>query len=298
VDQEARNMMLTLEPVAPPAITRGADERIKWRTSLPFIAVHLVPLAIFFTGVTTRAVLLFAGCYAVRLLCITAGYHRYFSHRSYRVSRPVQFLLALVGSSAAQKGPLWWAGEHRLHHRYVDGERDPHTPAKGFWFAHVGWILTERNSTTDFDLVKDLACYPELRFVDRYDWIGPWALALFCLAVGGWSGLVVGFFLSTVVLWHVTFAVNSVGHVFGRRRYDTADTSRNSFLLALLTGGEGWHNNHHRYPPSARQGFRWWQFDATWLTLRALALVRVVHDLKVPSAAILHDRLARRAPVA
>lgn len=254
---------------------------------MPFIAAHLVPLAAVVTGVTARALVVCAVCYFGRMLCITAGYHRYLSHRAFRVNRAVQFLLALGGTTAVQQGPLWWASHHRRHHRSTETEGDPHTPVKGFWFSHVGWILTARASTTDLSLVSDLARFPELRFLDRHDWIGPWALAAACTAVAGWSGLVIGFFLSTVLLWHATFAINSLGHLFGRRAYDTPDTSRNSLLLALLTAGEGWHNNHHRYPPSARQGFHWWQVDLTWLTLRLLAAARIVRDLKVPPRSVL-----------
>jgi stearoyl-CoA desaturase (delta-9 desaturase) len=198
----------------------------------------------------------------------------------------MQFLMAFAGTTAVQKGPLWWASHHRAHHRYVDTERDPHTPRKGFWWSHVGWILSDRYSATDASLVADLARYPELRFLNRFDWIGPWALALLCLAFAGWSGLVVGFFLSTVVLWHVTFTVNSFAHVFGRRRYATTDTSRNSLPIALITFGEGWHNNHHHYPPSARQGFFWWEIDPTWQVLRALRFLGVVKDLRTPSPAV------------
>jgi len=265
---------------------RSDEERINWRSSVPFIVVHLVPFAAVVTGVSTRAIVLCVVLYVTRLLCITAGYHRYFSHRSFRVSRPMQFLMAFAGTTAAQKGPLWWASHHRAHHRYVDTERDPHTPRKGFWWSHVGWILSDRYSATDASLVADLARYPELRFLNRFDWIGPWALALLCLAFAGWSGLVVGFFLSTVVLWHVTFTVNSFAHVFGRRRYATTDTSRNSVPIALITFGEGWHNNHHHYPPSARQGFFWWEIDPTWQVLRALRFLGVVKDLRTPSPAV------------
>ncbi len=265
---------------------RTAEERINWRSSVPFFVVHLVPMAAFLTGVTPRALGLCVVLYVTRLFCITAGYHRYFSHRSFRVSRIVQFALALAGTTAVQKGPLWWASQHRAHHRYVDTERDPHTPRKGFWWSHVGWILSDRYSATDVALVADLARYPELRFLNRYDWIGPWALALSCLAFAGWSGLVVGFFLSTVVLWHATFTVNSFAHVIGRRRYETGDTSRNSLPIALITFGEGWHNNHHHYPPSARQGFFWWEIDPTWQLLRVLRFVGVVKDLRTPPPAV------------
>ena len=254
--------------------------RMQWRSSVPFLAIHAVPLAAILTGISTRAVILGAVFYVVRMLFVTAGYHRYFAHRSYRVSRPVQLLLAFGGTTAAQKGPLWWAAHHRAHHRRTDRPGDVHSPADGFWWSHVGWILSDRHKRADEDLVADLAVFPELRWLDRHDWIGPWTLAAISFAVAGWSGLVVGFFGSTIAVWHATFLVNSVAHVFGRRRYDTADTSRNSLPVALVTFGEGWHNNHHRYPSAVRQGHAWWELDVTYLVLRSLAAVGIVHDLR------------------
>jgi stearoyl-CoA desaturase (Delta-9 desaturase) len=262
------------------------DERPNWRTSVPFLLFHLVPLLAVVTGVTARAAVFGIGAYAVRLFFITAGYHRYFSHRGFKTSRLVQLLLAFGGTTAVQKGPLWWAGHHRAHHRHADTDADVHTPLKGFWHSHVGWILADRHSRTDVDGVRDWLRYPELRFLDRHDWLGPWALAIASFLVAGWSGLVVGFFLSTVLLWHATFLVNSLAHVLGRRRYATRDTSRNSALIAALTFGEGWHNNHHHFPTSARQGFYWWELDVTWYVLRAMAAVRLVTDLRLPSAEV------------
>ena len=253
-------------------------------SNVPFAAFHLVPLLAVFTGVTAEAVVLGVVLYAGRMFLITAGYHRYFAHRSFKTGRVFQFLLAFGGTMATQKGPLWWAANHRDHHRWADTERDPHSPQAGFWWSHVGWILSGRYGAVDYARIADFAKYPELRFLDRHDWIGPWSLGVASFLIAGWSGLVVGFFASTVVLWHVTFCVNSVSHIFGRRPYPTTDTSRNNVPVALLTGGEGWHNNHHYYPASARQGFRWWQLDTTWLVLRALAVVGVVRDLRGPPA--------------
>jgi stearoyl-CoA desaturase (delta-9 desaturase) len=214
------------------------------------------------------------------MFCITAGYHRYFAHRSYRMARVPQFLVAFGGLTAAQKGPLWWAGNHRDHHRYADTPNDPHSPTKGFWWSHVGWVLSGRHSARDNGRIRDFAKYPELRFLDQHDWIGPWALGVACFLIGGWSGLVVGFFASTVLLWHATFCVNSLAHVIGRRRYDTDDLSRNSVLVAALTMGEGWHNNHHFAPSAARQGHRWWEFDPTFGVLRTLQAVGIVRGLR------------------
>jgi stearoyl-CoA desaturase (Delta-9 desaturase) len=275
-----------------PTLTRAADEKINWVSSLPFLLFHAVPLLAFLTGVTWRAMAIFVVLYAVRMFAVTAGYHRYFSHRSYRVSRPVQGALAFLGTTAVQKGPLWWASHHRSHHRYSDTDDDIHSPQKGFWWSHVGWILCDRYSATDLDRVRDLAAFPELRFIERYNAVGPWALGVAAFLVGGWSGLVVGFFGSTVLLWHATFTINSLNHTFGTRRYATTDTSRNNLLLALLTFGEGWHNNHHHYRASARQGFFWWEIDVSWYALRTLAAVGLVHDLRRPTREVMaRDRV-------
>ena len=263
------------------------DERINRTSSIPFLALHLMPLLAIFTGVSRTDLILCAALYLGRMFFITAGYHRYFAHRSYKMARVPQFLMALGGSTAAQKGPLWWAAHHRDHHRYADTDRDIHSPSKGFWWSHVGWFLSNRFKATNVDGIRDFARYPELRWLDRHDWVGPWALGIATFLVFGWSGLVVGFFTSTIFLWHGTFLVNSVAHVFGRRRYETDDTSRNSLLVALATGGEGWHNNHHHYPASARQGFFWWEIDPTWYGLRMLSWVGIVRGLRTPPERVL-----------
>ena len=268
------------------AYRRAPDERINRLTSVPFIALHFLPLLAIFVGVTVEAVVLCAVTYVARMFFITAGYHRYFAHRSYRMARVPQFLMAFGGTMAAQKGPLWWAGHHREHHRTSDTEADIHSPLRGFWWSHVGWILCDKYAETPTDRIKDFARFPELRFLNRFDWIGPWALGIACFLIAGWSGLLIGFFLSTVLLWHGTFVINSLAHVMGRRRYATEDTSRNSAVLAVITLGEGWHNNHHYYQASARQGFFWWEFDPSYYVLRALSWVGIVRDLKVPSERI------------
>jgi stearoyl-CoA desaturase (delta-9 desaturase) len=270
-------------------ISRGPVELegpldVSWRSSAPFILAHFIPLLALFTGITRTAVVLLVVLYAARVFFLTAGYHRYFAHRTYKMGRITQFVFALGGLTAAQKGPLWWAGWHRQHHRYTDTPRDPHSPEQGFWWSHIGWVLSGRYSKTPFAQINDFARFPELRFLDRHDWVGPWALAIACYLIGGWSGLVVGFFASTVLVWHATFAVNSVTHIVGRRRYATDDTSRNFAPVALLTFGEGWHNNHHRHPTSARQGEPWWEVDLSYLMLRALQAVGLVRDLKQPRA--------------
>ena len=231
--------------------------------------------------------------YVTRMFCITAGYHRYFSHRTYKMGRVPQFLMAFGGTTAVQKGPLWWASHHRIHHRYTDLDGDVHSPREGFWWSHVGWILSTKYKDTDLDGIKDFAAYPELRWLEKYNWIGPWALAIACLLLFGWGGLFIGFFLSTVLLWHGTFLVNSMAHIMGRRRYATPDTSRNSFIIAVITGGEGWHNNHHYLPASVRQGFRWWEIDPTWYLLKGLEAIHVVRDLRNPPARLLDQARVR-----
>jgi stearoyl-CoA desaturase (delta-9 desaturase) len=256
-------------------------DRIDWLASTPFIVIHLVAFATPWLAPPTLG--LAVGAYLVRMFGITAGYHRYFAHRAYRTSRVFQFLLAFIGGTSAQKGALWWAGHHRDHHRDSDGPDDIHSPVqRGFWWSHVGWFLSTRYNATKLDRVRDLARFPELSLLDRYHAVPPAVLALGFWLAGGWPALLWGFFVSTTVLWHGTFLINSLAHVMGRQRYQTGDESRNSFPLALITLGEGWHNNHHFYPTTANQGWFWWELDLSWLVLRALGAVGVVHGLRTP----------------
>lgn len=266
------------------------DEHPQWLPSALFLALQFSPLLIIFTGISVKAVLLCAVMYLSRMWFITAGYHRYFSHRSFTTNRVFQFVLAFGGGAAAQKGVLWWASNHRGHHRYTETDRDPHTPLKGLYQSHIGWIVTERWAPTDWDAIADFARFPELRFLNRHDWIAPWTFGVAAFLIDGWRGLVVGFLLSTVLLWHATFSVNSLAHIMGRRRYATGDTSRNSWFVALITGGEGWHNNHHHYPKAARNGFFWWEYDPTYYVLKALSWVGLVRDLRVPNEKVLAHR--------
>jgi stearoyl-CoA desaturase (delta-9 desaturase) len=251
--------------------------------SLPFYLSHAAVLLVFVVPFSWPMVWLAIALYWARIFGITAGYHRYFSHRTYRTSRAFQFFLALLGASSMQKGPLWWSAHHRRHHRHSDQEGDLHSPGRdGFFWAHVGWILSTDHEETEIHRVPDLAKYPELRWLDRWHAVPGVALAVGLYLWGGASALVWGFFVSTVLCWHCTFMINSLTHMFGRRRYVTRDDSRNSFLLAVLTLGEGWHNNHHYWQSSTRNGFFWWEFDPTYYVLRLLALVGIVWDLKEP----------------
>ena len=245
-------------------------------------------VGVFIVGWSWAAVGIAAGLYLLRMFAITAFYHRYFSHRTYRTSRVAQFLFAVVAASAAQRGPLWWAAHHRKHHRHADTELDVHSPKQhGFWWSHVGWITSRENFPTDFSQVSDLARYPELRLLDRYDLIVPALLAAALFAAGGAQWLIWGFFVSTVVLFHATCLINSLAHTLGSRRYDTDDDSRNSFLLAVITLGEGWHNNHHKFPGAARQGFFWWEIDVSYYGLLLLQRLGIIHDLRPVPARLL-----------
>src|SRR5512138_1162767 len=270
-------------------VPASAPDRLQWVKSIPFLAVHAVALATpLVAPFAWRWIALAAAAYAVRMFAITAGYHRYFSHRAYRTSRPFQLALAVLGTTAVQKGPLWWAAHHRDHHRFSDTPADVHSPLqRGFWWSHVGWILSERHDRTKLDRVRDLARFPELVWLDRFHLVPPVALAAALFLAGGLPALLWGFFVSTVALWHGTFVINSLAHVLGRRRYATGDGSRNSLVLALLTFGEGWHNNHHFFPGSANQGFRWWEIDLSYYALRALAAAGIVRDLRRPPARVL-----------
>jgi stearoyl-CoA desaturase (delta-9 desaturase) len=269
--------------------TRSPEERIDWIQSTPFLLVHLAPLAALATGVTAFDIALCAALYFVRMFFITAGYHRYFAHRAFGMGRVMQFAMAFGGGTAAQKGALWWAAHHRHHHRYSDQPEDIHSPMKGFWWSHVGWITCRKYDATRFDQIRDFARYPELVFLNRHHWLPPTALALLCFWVGGWSALWIGFFLSTALLYHGTFSINSLTHLWGRRRYVTTDTSRNSLLLALVTLGEGWHNNHHYYQASANQGFFWWEVDVSFYVLLLFRRLGLVRELRRPSPRVLES---------
>lgn len=265
------------------------DQRIHWPYVVPFALVHVVAVAgVLRVGVSWRALVLCAGMYYVRMFGLAVGYHRYFAHRTFRTSRVGQFLLALLASTAAQKGPLWWAGHHRNHHRHSDTELDVHSPSqRGFWWAHVGWIFCQKYDATDFDVIKDFAKYPELRWLDKFALLPPVLLAVGLWLSFSWVGLFWGFFFSTVVLWHGSFTVNSLMHVWGSRRYLTPDTSRNNWPLVFVTLGENWHNNHHHYQASASQGFFWWEIDFGYYGIKVLSWLGLVWDVRTPPKRVL-----------
>ena len=273
---------------------RDAPERhfdIVYPAAIPFLLVHLSCLVVLWTGVTWRAVVLGVALYLVRMFAIGGGYHRYFSHRSFSTGRVFQFMLGFLAQTSAQSSVLWWASRHRHHHLHSDTEEDTHSALRhGFWYSHVAWIFDRRHRDVDLDRIDDLARYPELRWLHRNEFLPAGLMALACLALAGWPGLVVGFLWSTVAVYHSTFCINSLAHMNGRRRYVTGDGSRNNIWLALLTLGEGWHNNHHACQSSARQGFLWWELDPIFYVLWTLAKLGVIWDLKVPPADLVRNQ--------
>lgn len=259
------------------------SDRFNWWWAAPFIGMHVAALGVFWTGFTLEAVILCISLYAVRVFALTAGYHRYFAHRSYKTGRVFQFLLAFFGGAALQRGALWWAAKHREHHRYSDQPQDAHSPRQyGFWDSHVGWVFRDARQQADLGQLPEFTRYPELMWLNKFNTLPGILLGIFCFLVAGWPGLFVGFFLSTVLVYHVTFLVNSLAHVTGRQRYLTGDDSRNCWWIALLTFGEGWHNNHHYYAASARQGFRWYEVDISYLILKLLSRFGIVWSLQAP----------------
>lgn len=275
---------------------------------IPFYGLQLCCLAVFWVGWSPVAVMVAVGLYFLRMFAITGFYHRYFSHHSFKCGRIVQFVFAVLGCCAVQRGPLWWAAHHRHHHRHSDEAADVHSPHHGFWRSHMMWFIRSENFATAYGRIKDFARFPELRFLNRYDMLVPVGLAAALYGLGaalaqwapalgtnGMQMLIWGFFVSTTVLYHATFSINSLAHVYGKRPYQTRDDSRNNWFLALITLGEGWHNNHHRFPGSVRQGHVWWEIDFTYYILRAMARLGLVRDLKGVPQRIIGERHLRRA---
>ncbi|MBW2483380.1 MAG: acyl-CoA desaturase [Deltaproteobacteria bacterium] len=288
------------------ASTATGPKKVDWLRILPLLILHVMCLAVLWVGWSSTAVAVAVVLYCVRMFAITGFYHRYFSHKSFKTNRLWQFIFAVLGNASVQRGPLWWAAHHRHHHRYTDQEQDVHSPSRhGFWWSHIGWLTSKANFPTNYKYVAEWAKYPELRWLNRFDTVVPILLALLLFIFGallerfapnletnGLQMLVWGFFISTTVLLHATLTINSLDHMFGSRRYDTPDTSRNNALLAVITLGEGWHNNHHHYAVSARQGFYWWEIDITYYALSLLARLGIVRDLRpVPEHVIHKNRI-------
>ncbi|MGD2271617.1 MAG: acyl-CoA desaturase [Desulfobacterales bacterium] len=269
-------------------------KRVDWFRIVPFIILHAMCLGVIFVGWSWTAVWVATGLYLIRMFAITGFYHRYFSHRTFKTNRFWQFLFAVIGNASVQRGPLWWASHHRHHHRYADQKEDVHSPSQhGFWWSHMGWLTSPANFATNVKYVRDWTSYPELRWINRFDTVIPILSAILLFAAGellkvhaphlGTNGpqlLIWGFFVSSTVLFHATVTINSLDHMFGNRRYATQDTSRNNPILALITLGEGWHNNHHHYAVCTRQGFYWWEIDITYYLLVLMSWLGIIRDLR------------------
>ena len=268
---------------ASPAPVRSDLDGIDWVQSVPFIVLHLLCFAAFFTEFRWYYPVVMLGSYFVRMFGVTGVHHRYFSHRTYKTSRWFQFVLAFLAETSTQKGVLWWGAHHRDHHKHSDDPEDVHSPVqRGFWWSHVGWIMARRYTGTNTQRIADFAKYPELMWLNKYYLVPPIALGVAMFLIGGWPLLLWGYFISTVLLWHGTFTINSLAHLWGSKRYVNTDESRNNFWLALITLGEGWHNNHHYYQSSTNQGFFWWEIDITYYILKAMSWVGLVWDLRTP----------------
>jgi stearoyl-CoA desaturase (delta-9 desaturase) len=283
---------------------RPERQKLDYSVCTQFLFMHVACLLVIRTGASAVAVVTCLALYVVRMFAITAGFHRLLAHRTYKTGRVFQFLIAFVGTASYQKGPLWWSAHHRRHHLHTDTEADLHSPiSRTLWQSHVGWFLSRDSQATDRKLIPNLLKYRDLRFLDRYYSLPPVLLAVSAFLLGaaleryapglgtsGWQMLVWGFFVSTVLLYHGTFTVNSLAHIFGSRRFATGDNSRNNLFVALITLGEGWHNNHHHYPSSERQGFYWWEIDVSHYTLRALSRLGIVWDLRTPPSNLTSTR--------
>lgn len=269
--------------VAPRLDRNDPREKLSPVASIPFFLLHLMPLGMIWFTPSWGDIIACIALYYVRMFFITGVYHRYFGHRGYKMGRVMQFLMAFGGGTAAQKGALWWASHHRWHHRFSDTDRDPHNSNRGFLWSHVSWILCKKYNETHYETIKDFAVYPELVWLNKHHLVPPVILGVVVWLIGSWEALFCSFFFSTILLYHGTFSINSLTHKWGKARYKTGETSKNSLILALVTLGEGWHNNHHYYASTANQGFFWWEIDISYYVIRALSWVGLTKDLRLPT---------------
>ena len=265
---------------------------IFWIVQASALLVFAVPFRWAFIG-------LWAASHFLRAIGLTLIFHRYLAHRAFKMNRAARFAWAFIATAAMQKGPLWWAGHHVNHHKFADRDGDPHSPmVSGVYYAHIGWFLNDtkhdRVEATN-PVIRDFSRVPEIAWLEKYFFLPPLFLAVALLLAGGMPWLVWGFCLPTMTLAHATFAINTVNHMFGSRRFETVDESRNNLLTAVFAVGEGWHNNHHRYQRAARNGFYWWEFDPTWYVIRAMAAVGLVWDVQAVPTRIYEEARAMKA---
>jgi stearoyl-CoA desaturase (delta-9 desaturase) len=264
-----------------------------------FWSVQVSALLVFFVPFHPALVGLWATSHFVRAVGLTLLFHRYLAHRAFKLNRVARFVWAFIGTAAMQKGPLWWAGHHVNHHKFADRDGDPHSPmVSGFYYAHIGWFLNDtRHDRVEVTnpVMRDFSPVPELALLERCFWAPPAILAAVMYLLGGMPWFVWGFCLPTMTLAHSTFAINTVNHMFGSRRFETVDESRNNPVTAFFAVGEGWHNNHHRFQRAARNGFYWWEFDITWYTIKAMEAVGLAWDLQAVPARIYEEARAVKA---
>jgi len=249
--------------------------------TIVFLTFHLLWILAFWSGASTGALCFATASYFVILFGVFAGFHRYFSHRTFKTSRVFQFLLALLGTLSLQKGVLHWAANHRVHHKYSDKPGDIHSPIiNTLYWAHMGWIMSDDHNETKWDKIKDFSKFPELVWLNK-NFVGIYVTWCASVLFGlGFDYLVWGCFINTLVSWHVVFFVNSIMHVWGSRDHDTGDQSRNNIWLTIPLMGENWHNNHHHKPNSASVWFKWYQVDLTFIALAALEKIGLIWDVK------------------
>jgi len=263
---------------------------------IALLLIHIgalgVFLPMFFSWSAVAVAVIF---YVITGVGITLAYHRLLTHRSLVVSKPVEYLLTIIGVLALQGGPIEWVAQHRAHHANTDRDGDPHNSHRGMPWAHIEWLFrTNKDRVAPEDRARwapDLVKDPGMRFIEKYNVLMTVALAVAFFFIGGWSWVVWGIFARLVFTYHCTWLVNSASHAVGYQTYRTGDRSTNSWWVALFTFGEGWHNNHHAFPFSARHGLRWFEFDLTWLTIKAMAALKLASNVKLPT----HDMMERLA---
>ena len=258
---------------------------ISWNTTVFMVLFHLGAVAAFFMFKWQALVVAILIWWVSASLGAGMGFHRLLTHRGYKTSRFVEYFLTVCGTLTLEGGPIYWVVTHRLHHAHADAPGDPHTPRDGGWWSHMGWILSGTAQRHDKETVARYA--PDLvkdrfhRWLNRLYWLPLTVLGLALLAFGGWSYLLWGVFLRVTVNLHATWLVNSAAHMWGKRPFPTRDDSRNNWWVVLLTFGEGWHNNHHAHPTSARHGLRWYQIDLNWWGIRTLKFLGLASGIKM-----------------
>ncbi|MCA1592933.1 MAG: fatty acid desaturase [Acidobacteria bacterium] len=267
------------------AVINSRRTGINWSTCITMVVFHAASIAALFMftwkGLAAAALLWWIS----GSLGIGMGFHRLLTHRGFKTPKWVEYFLTICGMLTLESGAINWVATHRIHHSHTDAPGDPHTPRDGAWWAHIGWILTGTAQQHDEAILRRYT--PDLMKDKVHVWLNKWfylplvVVGVLLFALGGWSLLMWGIFMRVTVGWHATWLVNSATHMWGTRRFETNEDSTNNPVVALLTFGEGWHNNHHAYPRAARHGFAWYELDVNWMGIRALQLLGLAHDIKL-----------------